>query len=122
MLLIAVRSLNYRMSIVYCEPISPSFYSVHLSVLPHSPFLIFIFSRLPREYTTSREKKGNAVGKLLSNTSAELMKEALIELYFITDPRLTQSEAFLLFSYYYGRNINSISTENKSSYATFSCT
>lgn len=40
MLLIAVRSLNYRMSIVYCELISPSFDSVHLSFLTHS----FLFS------------------------------------------------------------------------------
>lgn len=49
MLLIAVRSLNYRMSIVYCELISPSFDSVHLSFLTHSSLLIFIFSRLPQE-------------------------------------------------------------------------
>lgn len=55
-LLIEVRSLNYSLSIVYCEPISSSFLPVHLSISPHSTYLIFIFSPLPPEYTTSMKQ------------------------------------------------------------------
>lgn len=55
MVLIEDRSLNYSLSIVYCEPISSSFFSVHLSISPHSIYLILILSALPQEYSTSNE-------------------------------------------------------------------
>ena len=49
MLLIEVRSLNYSLSIVYCEPISSSPFSVHLSISPHSTSISFSFSLLCRK-------------------------------------------------------------------------
>lgn len=55
MLLIEDRSLNYSLGIVYCEPISSSLFSVHLSISPHSIYLILILSPLPHGYTTSNE-------------------------------------------------------------------
>lgn len=59
MVLIEDRSLNYSLSIVYCEPISSSFSSVHLSISPHSIYLILIRSPLPQEYSTSNETEGS---------------------------------------------------------------
>lgn len=70
MLLIAVRSLNYRMSIVYCELISPSFDSVHLSFLTHSSLLIY---------------GGKSTMRLANYYQTYQLYRTVNELYFITD-------------------------------------
>lgn len=60
MVLIEDRSLNYSLSIVYCEPISSSFFSVHLSISPHSISLVLILAPLPQEYSTSNKTEGSS--------------------------------------------------------------
>lgn len=72
MLLIEVRSLNYSLSIVYCEPISSSLFSVHLSISPHSTYLIFIFSPPPQEYTTANRTECSLLAK--KNIKYKIMK------------------------------------------------